>query len=128
MQDPKSNQTVLNFAIANGFKNIQNIVRKLKQKNENLDFIEIMACPGGCLNGGGQIRPEKATKSKILLETVSSIFHSQSDFKVTQPEENDKVKQLYTIWEKGIFKPDNNQLHTQYHAREKINHPLAIKW
>ncbi|EEH53383.1 uncharacterized protein MICPUCDRAFT_2829, partial [Micromonas pusilla CCMP1545] len=52
---------VLRFAAAYGFRNIQNIVRKCKAGSvatgDAYDFVEIMACPSGCLNGGGQLPP-----------------------------------------------------------------------
>ena len=49
-------QVRLRFAYAYGFRNIQNIVQKLKRNKCDYDFVEIMACPSGCINGGGQIR------------------------------------------------------------------------
>ncbi|CAF3136020.1 unnamed protein product [Rotaria socialis] len=49
-------QIQLRFAYAYGFRNIQNIVQKLKRNKCEYDFVEIMACPSGCINGGGQIR------------------------------------------------------------------------
>ena len=45
----------LSFAIANGFRNIQNLVQKMKRKRCHYDFVEVMACPSGCLNGGAQV-------------------------------------------------------------------------
>ena len=48
-------QTKLSFAIANGFRNIQNLVQKMKRKRCHYDFVEVMACPSGCLNGGAQV-------------------------------------------------------------------------
>ena len=44
----------LRFAIAYGFRNIQNIVQKIKKNNCTYHYIEMMACPSGCLNGGGK--------------------------------------------------------------------------
>ena len=52
---------VLSFCIIYGFRNIQNILR-LKNKIK-YSYIEIMACPGGCINGGGQMRPKNQTES-----------------------------------------------------------------
>ena len=49
----------LAFAVANGFRNIQNLVQKMKRKRCQYDFVEVMACPSGCLNGGAQCRPEE---------------------------------------------------------------------
>jgi iron only hydrogenase large subunit-like protein len=44
----------LRFALAYGFRNIQNFVQKIKKNNCNYHYIEVMACPSGCLNGGGK--------------------------------------------------------------------------
>ena len=60
--------TLLRFAQAYGFRNIQNMVRKIKPTAHDIhlgtsrdgcgyDYVEIMACPSGCLNGGGQLPP-----------------------------------------------------------------------
>ena len=49
-------QRVLTVALVYGFKNIQNLIRKLKTSTSGYDFVEIMACPSGCVNGGGQLR------------------------------------------------------------------------
>lgn len=47
----------LRFALAYGFRNIQAIVQRLRRGRCEFDFVEVMACPSGCANGGGQIRP-----------------------------------------------------------------------
>ena len=44
---------------AYGFQHIQNIIRKLKTSKCDYDYVELMACPSGCINGGGQIKPEQ---------------------------------------------------------------------
>jgi len=75
LEDPKTRQVLLRFVAAYGFRNIQNVIRRLTQGADNSiaaqwakaagkeitpapacgHLVEIMACPGGCLNGGGQI-------------------------------------------------------------------------
>ena len=50
---------LLRFAAAYGFRNIQTLVRKIKRRTREYDFVEIMACPSACLNGGGQLRPAR---------------------------------------------------------------------
>lgn len=59
---------LLRFAAAYGFRNIQTLVRKIKRGACEYDFVEIMACPSACLNGGGQLRPAQVapTPSNIL--------------------------------------------------------------
>ena len=46
---------LLHFAAAYGFRSIQNLVQKIKRKKCPYHFVEVMACPSGCLNGGGQV-------------------------------------------------------------------------
>ena len=67
-------KTVLRFAAAYGFRNIQNVVRKCKAgarggagSGDGYDFVEIMACPSGCLNGGGQLPPPPAFEPGFRL-------------------------------------------------------------
>jgi len=43
----KNGEVVLRFAVANGFRNIQNLVLKMKRKKCQYDYVEVMACPGG---------------------------------------------------------------------------------
>ena len=56
--DTKS-EIIYKFLISYGLRNIQNIVRMIKSNKIKYDYIELMACPGGCINGAGQIRIEK---------------------------------------------------------------------
>jgi iron only hydrogenase large subunit-like protein len=49
----QNGKVILRFAAAYGFRNIQNIIRNIKRGKCDYDYVEIMACPGGCLNGGG---------------------------------------------------------------------------
>jgi Iron only hydrogenase large subunit, C-terminal domain len=46
----------LTGALVYGFRSIQNLVRRIKRGECKYAFVEVMACPGGCLNGGGQVR------------------------------------------------------------------------
>lgn len=49
----QNGKVMLRFSAAYGFRNIQNIIRNIKRGKCEYDYVEIMACPGGCLNGGG---------------------------------------------------------------------------
>ncbi|ODV90790.1 hypothetical protein CANCADRAFT_31643 [Tortispora caseinolytica NRRL Y-17796] len=77
-----------------GFRNIQNLVRKLKGTNrrrrDNVlpqwNYVEVMACPGGCVNGGGQIGAPDGVNDKEWLDRLNAIY-SQID-KTTINEEN----------------------------------------
>ena len=55
-------------------KTPQNIVQKLKRGKCDYHFIEVMACPSGCLNGGGQIRPASQEEAKTVLQQVEAVY------------------------------------------------------
>ena len=58
--DETKNDIIYKFLISYGFRNVQNIVKNIKSNKNKYDYIELMACPGGCINGAGQIRVEKS--------------------------------------------------------------------
>jgi iron only hydrogenase large subunit-like protein len=135
LPDPNNpSKTLLKFAIANGFRNIQNVIRKLKQGAKGgYDFVEVMACPSGCLNGGGQTSPPSTVISKReYLQRVTDLYFSNDngtteDFSGV----HDRVKALYDEWIGGPIYSEQAQklLHTRYHTREKLSiNPLTIKW
>ncbi|KAG8433308.1 hypothetical protein GDO86_017552 [Hymenochirus boettgeri] len=121
----KDGNVLLHFALAYGFRNIQNLVQKLKRGRCPYHYVEVMACPSGCLNGGGQVKAE-GESSKDLLQTVEQLYNK---VRTELPEANAQVTELYRHWLKGQDSDVARQaLHTQYHAVEKINSGLAMKW
>jgi len=61
VEGQESGPRKLRFGRAYGFRNIQSIILKAKRGKCDLDFIEVMACPSGCINGGGQLRISAAS-------------------------------------------------------------------
>ena len=122
----KDGKTVLKFAIANGFRNIQNLVQKLKRKRCDYDFVEILACPSGCLNGGAQLRAEQETSAKELIRSLEE-KHLKMD--KSFPEQNLQLQRLIQDW--GLDKDTEKRskvVMTSYHEVEKMTNGLAIKW
>jgi hypothetical protein len=74
--DP-AGRPLLRFAIAYGFRNIQTIVRQIKTGRCQYDYVEVMACPSGCLNGGGQLKAPKGVTSAALVEQLELQFFRQ---------------------------------------------------
>lgn len=80
----KQNDLKIRFAIVNGFRNIQTLVQKIRRNKCEYDFVEVMACPSGCLNGGAQLRPTQRS-SVVDAETPTSL----SDQRSSSPSENE---------------------------------------
>ncbi|CAI9270233.1 unnamed protein product [Lactuca saligna] len=89
-------KTVLKFALCYGFRNLQNVVRKLKMGKCDYHYLEIMACPSGCLNGGGQLKPKSGQSGKDLIQALETTY--MQNVLVADPFENMMVKRLYESW------------------------------
>jgi len=111
------NGTDFNFAVVNGIGNVAKVLDEVENGTCKYHFIEVMACPGGCINGGGQPihqRPEKVIKRiKALYEIDSKMIFRKSH-------ENESVKTLYKEF---FIEPNSHKaheiLHTHYHSRKK---------
>uniref|UniRef100_T1JEE7 Iron hydrogenase small subunit domain-containing protein n=1 Tax=Strigamia maritima TaxID=126957 RepID=T1JEE7_STRMM len=117
-------RVVLRFALVYGFRNIQNFVQRLKRRKNEYHYVEVMACPSGCLNGGAQIRPVDGETSK---ERTAKLERLYSTVPTKLPRDSPQVSRL---WEEWLGDPDKEarMLHTQFRAVEKNTIALNIKW
>lgn len=120
---------VLHFAAAYGFRNIQGLMRKIKLGKCEYDYVEVMACPSGCLNGGGQMKPAAGQSVHQLLEQLEGLHHGAS-LVSRPPQLNASVQELYKEWVLG--EPYSQQaqglFHTAYHYREKTVTMAIADW
>ncbi|KAF9212245.1 hypothetical protein CPC16_001062 [Podila verticillata] len=121
-------EVLLKFAAAYGFRNIQNLVRKVKTGKSPYHFVEVMACPSGCINGGGQLKQDSSIPLKDWIVQVDQQY--RNGVMARKPEENPVLAQLYQEWLGGVDTPKaRKQLRTCYHAVEQnLVNPLAVKW
>lgn len=111
-------QTVLKFALCYGFRNLQNVVRKIKSGKCEYQFLEIMACPSGCLNGGGQIKLKRGESAKELIQSLEVKY--MEDVVVADPFENPIIKGIYAEWlEQPSSERAKKLMHTKYHPLTK---------
>lgn len=120
----KDGEVVLRFAIANGFRNIQNLVQKLKRGKSAYHYVEVMACPSGCLNGGAQIRPEKNQQQRELTVELEEMYRTLPK---SHPD-NESTNVIYEFLNGAGSDKAHQHLHTTYHAVEKMSTALNIKW
>ncbi|XP_064178931.1 cytosolic Fe-S cluster assembly factor narfl isoform X1 [Anguilla rostrata] len=122
----KDGTVLLRFAITYGFRNIQNLVQKLKRGKASYDFVEVMACPSGCVNGGGQVKPLPDKPNKELLQQVEDLYKAEN---TRAPEEEDRVAHLYHSWLHHVGEEKARELlHTGYHGVAKNTNGLVMKW
>lgn len=107
------------IAVANGLGNTRKLLEKLRNKEIELDAIEVMACPGGCIGGGGQ--PFHNGNISILKERSKALYKIDENKKLRKSYQNPYIKKLYEeyLGEVGSEKAIK-LLHTSYKARPKL--------
>lgn len=104
----------IKIAIATGLANAEKIIAEIKN-GEKYDYIEVMACPGGCVGGGGQPKP---AKSEIVNQRREALYEIDKNLAVRKAHENPIVKEVYQEF-LGCAGSELAQkyLHTTYNVR-----------
>jgi iron-only hydrogenase group A len=107
----------LNVAVVNGVGNVAKVLDDIKTGNCKYHFIEVMACPGGCINGGGQPIHSKPEK---LIKRIKALYSIDNKMSNRKSHENESVKTLYKEF---LVEPNSHKaheiLHTTYTKRKK---------
>ena len=114
----KIGNATLKIAVVSGLHNIDHFMEEIKSGKSEYHFIEVMACPGGCINGGGQPIPSSPEKLQKRMEAIYEIDRSLPK---RCSHHNDSIKALYDDF---LGTPGGEKahklLHTHYMKRETI--------
>lgn len=106
----------INIAVVNCLSKAREVMEDIKSGVCKYDFIEVMACPGGCVNGGGQ--PLIKSNINILKKRIKSIYSEDCNNKVRKSHENQMINKLY---EELLDRPNSDiahkLLHTSYYKK-----------
>lgn len=109
-------------AVASGLGNAKILCDKIRNGEADYQFIEIMCCPGGCINGGGQPILDTYTRRDVDYKALraKALYDEDSACKIRKSHDNPVVKDIY---ENYLGKPGSHKaheiLHTKYVARKK---------
>ncbi|KAH9697975.1 protein NAR1 [Citrus sinensis] len=67
-------ETIFRHAAKTLFGKVIEGVRRVKMRKCDYHFVEVMACPSGCMNGGGQVKPKPGQSPKELIKTLETIY------------------------------------------------------
>ncbi|MCR4707068.1 MAG: [FeFe] hydrogenase, group A [Clostridiales bacterium] len=107
-------------AVASGTGNATKLIERVKKGDKKYAFIEIMACPGGCVNGGGQPIVSAQTKMTVdvRVERAKALYNEDAEKLLRKSHENAEIKQIYADF---LSKPGSHTahelLHTHYEKR-----------
>lgn len=108
--------------VVSGLANANTIMEKVKNGTADYHFIEIMGCPGGCVNGGGQPIQHAVVRNFVDLRArrAAALYEADKDMPLRKSHESEAVKRLYAefLGEPGSHKA-HEVLHTSYVARPK---------
>ncbi len=107
------------FAAASGLSNAKILLNQIRNDESPYLFIEIMACPGGCISGGGQPR---LTTQAIREKRMAAIYREDEGKELRKSHENEAIIKLYEDYlKKPLGHKSHELLHTHYVKREMYN-------
>lgn len=113
----------VNVAVASGLSNARKVIESIKKGEKNYTFVEIMACPGGCINGGGQPYVHDEIRNNIDLKAVraKALYDYDKKKDLRTSHDNPAVATLYSDF---LGSPNSHKahelLHTTYQKRNKF--------
>lgn len=109
----------LKIGIAHGLGSSRMLLEGLRNGEFDFDAIEIMACPGGCIGGGGQ--PYHQGNSSILQKRREALYKEDAEKPIRKAHENPMIKRIYDEYLGEVYGQRAHELlHTHYVERQKI--------
>ncbi len=122
--DVQIGETTLHVAVVHGGLNIRKFLEAMKAGEVHYDFIEMMACPGGCIGGGGQPRTKLPAAQKTKEARIDALYKKDSMMNFRASHENPEIQAMY---EKFLGSPlselSESLLHTSYTDRSDLLGP-----
>lgn len=111
----------VNVAVASGLANARELLEKVKAGEVDVQFIEIMACPGGCVNGGGQVLVTADVRNftDIRAERAKALYHLDETRTMRKSHENPEIKEVYAEF---LGEPGSHKAHEILHTSYKPSH------
>ena len=116
--------TEVRVAVAHSISNVSKVIERVKEaqaKGEEVPyhFIEVMACPGGCISGGGQ---PYGTTNAVRRKRIKGLYSDDTEQAIRQSHHNTAIKELYeNFLEKPLSEKSHTYLHTGYTPRPVYN-------
>ena len=114
------NGTTVKVAVVSGLANANALLTRIKNGEADYHFVEVMACPGGCVNGGGQPHQPATVRAmtNVPAERAAALYRNDADSKLRKSHNNPAVVELYDAYLGGPGSEKAHRLlHTGYHAR-----------
>ena len=116
--DSRTSGPMVEAAVSSGLGNARRLLEALRAGKSSYHIIEVMACPGGCIGGGGQPR---LTSDAVREARIRAIYAEDESRELRKSHENPDVKALY---EEFLGEPLGHRahelLHTEYVEKDRV--------
>jgi len=106
--------TKVKVRVVSTLKEAEKSIKELQAGTADFHLLEVMACPGGCINGGGQ--PRSCDDSKIKEERAAGLYKEDAELTYRKSHENPDIKKLYAEF---LDKPNSHKSHELLHTHYK---------
>ncbi len=103
--------TKVTVRVVSTIKEAEKSIQEVKRGEAKFQLLEVMACPGGCINGGGQ--PFSCNSAKIKVERAKGLYKEDKELKIRKSHQNPEITKLY---EEVLEKPNSHKAHELLHT------------
>ena len=116
------NGQILRIAAVSGLGNTRNLLKAIERGEKHYEFVEVMACPGGCVGGGGQPQHDGV---EMAFERGKNLYFLDANADIRRSHENPDVKALYdNYFEQPLSHKSHMLLHTDHNKWQMPPSPL----
>lgn len=113
----KTGKVRLALAAVNGLANAMDLIKKARTPDNEWHFIEVMACPGSCISGGGQPFVKKNEEVRARIKTIYDLDDKDS---IKVPDKNLSVREMFSRYQEKEKELLMQKLYTTYHERKVL--------
>jgi NADP-reducing hydrogenase subunit HndD len=106
----------INVGVVSTAKNARIVLKEIKDNPESYQYVEFMACPGGCIGGGGQPIPNS---SRITKERTKGLYSLDKSLPIRKAHQNPIIQEFWQYIEKQPEERQTQILHTHYEPKQK---------
>lgn len=108
----------LGIAVVSGLGNAEELLKQIRDGRDDIHFIEVMSCPGGCVNGGGQ---PIGADTEAVRSRMKALYKIDRDEPMRMSHQNESIKQLYDDFlGEPLGHKSHELLHTRYAERAVV--------
>ena len=116
-------ELTVQVAVVYGTANARNFLARMKESGKQYHFVEVMACPGGCIGGGGQPKDLMKDKDETRKQRIAALYQRDGSMALRASHKNPEIQQLYeTFYGQPLSEMAEKMLHTTYQDHSDMLH------